>query len=125
MAALPLAWLTLVNYGPIALAAVGVALFLIGLTTSAIFARRTSDRDPQSIVIDEVASQCLVLTAAPAQWGYVVAGFLLFRLADIVKPWPANWADQSLKGAPGIMLDDLFAAAYAWAVLHGIFLILG
>ena len=50
LAALPLAWLVLVNYGPVALGAVGIALFLIGLATSAVFARRSSDRDPQSIV---------------------------------------------------------------------------
>lgn len=125
LAALPLAWVVLVNYGSVALGAVSIALFLIGLRTSEIFARRSSDRDPQSIVIDEVAGQCLVLTAAPPQWGYVVAGFLLFRLADIVKPWPASWADQSLKGAPGIMLDDMFAAAYAWVALYGLYLLLG
>ncbi len=125
LAALPLAWLVLVNYGPFGLAAVGLLLFMAGLASSAVYARRSSDRDPQSIVIDEVAGQCLVLTAAPPEWGYVAAGFVLFRLADIVKPWPANWADRSLSGAPGIMLDDLFAAAYAWAVLHGLFLLLG
>ena len=125
LAALPLAWLVLVEYGAAALAAISLALFALGLATSAVYARRSNDRDPQAIVIDEVAGQCLVLSAAPPEWGYFAAGFVLFRLADIIKPWPASWADRSLKGAPGIMLDDLIAAAYAWAALHGIYLLLG
>lgn len=125
LAALPLAWLVLDHFGQIALAAVAFGLFAVGYLTSTVFARRCNDRDPQSIVIDEVAGQCLVLTAAPAAWGYIVTGFLLFRLADIVKPWPASWADRSLEGAAGIMLDDFFAAAYAWAGLYGLFLLLG
>jgi phosphatidylglycerophosphatase A len=125
LAALPLAWLVLAAHGPVALAVLAAGLFAIGLMASAIYAGRCAERDPQSIVIDEVAGQCLVLTAAPPDWGYVLAGFLLFRLADIAKPWPASWADRSLAGAPGIMLDDLFAAAYAWLVLYAMFRLIG
>ena len=45
------------------------------------------------------------------------AGFLLFRVADILKPWPVSWADRRLKGGAGIMVDDIFAAIYAGAAL--------
>ncbi len=124
LAALPIAWFTFKFYGMAGLIAVGVAIFLIGWWASAIFARRTSDSDPGSIVIDEVAAQCLVLTAVPATPEYYLAACAMFRLTDILKPWPASWVDQSMKGGLGIMLDDIFAGAYAWALMYGIFLLL-
>ena len=80
--------------------------------------------DPGCIVIDEVAAQCLVLTAVPASPAYFVAAFVAFRIADIVKPWPASWADRSIKGGFGIMIDDILAGAYAWALLYGIVFVL-
>jgi phosphatidylglycerophosphatase A len=48
----------------------------------------------------------------------VVAGFALFRLFDIWKPWPVSWADTRLSGGLGIMLDDLLAGAIAAAILY-------
>lgn len=75
---------------------------------------RAASRDPQSIVVDEVMGQALVLAAAPPHGGGLLAAFLLFRVFDIAKIWPAR-AAESLPGAAGIMLDD--AAAAAWAVL--------
>lgn len=125
IAALPVAWFTHKHYGPLGLAALGGALFVIGCWTSSVFARRVSENDPGPIVIDEVAAQCLVLTAAPLSPAFFIAGFVLFRLTDILKPWPASWADQSIKGGVGIMLDDIFAGAYAWALLYGIVILLG
>ena len=98
---------------------------MIGCWTANVFARRVSENDPSAIVIDEVAAQCLVLTAAPLSPAYFIAGFLLFRLTDILKPWPASWADQSVKGGFGIMLDDIFAGVYAWALLYGVAILFG
>jgi phosphatidylglycerophosphatase A len=123
-AALPLAWTVLHHWGSGGLLAVGVAVFLIGLWTATIYVRRTRERDPQPVVIDEVAAQLLVLSAAPLDWPYFLLGCVLFRLADILKPWPASWADQRLHGGIGVMLDDLLAAPYAWATLYGIVLLL-
>ena len=51
-------------------------------------------------------------------WRFYAAGFLLFRAADIWKPWPVRWADRRLKGGLGVMLDDALAAAYAAAALY-------
>jgi phosphatidylglycerophosphatase A len=65
------------------------------------------------VVIDEVAAQWLVLAAAPPHLLAYAAGFVLFRIADIVKPWPASWADRAVHGGLGIMLDDILAAVYA------------
>lgn len=124
IAALPLSWYVLKQFGPLELAVVGVVIFLIGCWSSGVYARRTNDTDPGAIVIDEVAAQCLVLTAAPLSLGYFFAAFVLFRITDILKPWPASWADQNVKGGFGIMLDDIFAGIYAWALLYGLVLLL-
>ena len=124
LAALPIAWFTLKHYGMTGLIAVGVGIFIIGCWSASIFARRTSDSDPGSIVIDEVAAQCLVLTAVPATLEYYAAACAMFRLTDILKPWPASWADRAIKGGFGIMLDDIFAGIYAWALMYGIYLLL-
>ena len=56
--------------------------------------------------------------AAPPGWLWIIAGFALFRLFDIVKPWPIRQADQHIGGGFGIMFDDLLAAIYAWLALH-------
>jgi len=58
------------------------------------------------------------MLALPATWQWILAGFVLFRLFDIVKPWPVKVADAKMKGGFGIMLDDLLAALYALAVLQ-------
>jgi phosphatidylglycerophosphatase A len=48
---------------------------------------------------------------------WIFAGFILFRIFDIWKPWPVSWADRSVRGGFGVMLDDLIAGVYAGAVL--------
>jgi phosphatidylglycerophosphatase A len=58
-----------------------------------------------------------VLAVAPVAPLAYAAGFVLFRVADIVKPFPANWADREVHGGLGIMLDDIFAALYAGLAL--------
>ncbi|MDH5515849.1 MAG: phosphatidylglycerophosphatase A, partial [Gammaproteobacteria bacterium] len=55
---------------------------------------------------------------APAGWAWVAAGFVLFRIFDIVKPWPIRWLDRHVHGGFGIMVDDLLAGLFAAAVLQ-------
>ena len=69
------------------------------------------------MVIDEVAGQWLTLVVVPPDLFYYGLGFLLFRIFDIVKPWPAGALDRHVKGGLGIMLDDIAAAIYAGACL--------
>ncbi len=121
---MPMAWYVAKFHGPLELAALGGILFLIGCWSAEIYARRTNEDDPGTIVIDEVAAQCLVLTAVPATPAYFIGAFVAFRLTDILKPWPASWADRSVKGGFGIMLDDIFAGIYAWAPMYGVVLLL-
>jgi phosphatidylglycerophosphatase A len=67
---------------------------------------------------------CITVRAAPAQWWWMPAGFALFRLFDIWKPWPVRLADRRVRGGLGVMLDDMVAGAYALIVLQVIALAL-
>ena len=58
------------------------------------------------------------MIAVPTTWQWILAGFVLFRLFDIVKPWPVKVADAKMKGGFGIMFDDVLAALYAVIVLQ-------
>jgi len=113
LAALPIAWAIAGLWGAAGLAVAAAIAFLVGWWAAATIAKASAVKDPSAIVIDEVAAQWLVLLAAPpAPLPYALA-FLLFRIFDIWKPWPARWADRHVKGGLGIMLDDFFAAVYA------------
>jgi phosphatidylglycerophosphatase A len=80
--------------------------------------RALGGKDPGAIVIDEVAGMALTVSALPLTPGVLVSGFVLFRVFDVVKPYPAN-ALQRLPGGPGVMIDDLVAGLYALLVLLG------
>lgn len=73
--------------------------------------------DHQGIVWDEMAGYWLTMTALPLSWPWALAGFVLFRLFDIWKPWPIRWFDRNVGGGFGIMMDDLLAGLLAWAIL--------
>jgi phosphatidylglycerophosphatase A len=124
LAALPFAWMIVQTFGMLGLALATLLVFGLGVWASDIFVKRFGGEDPQAIVIDEVAGQWLVLVLVPADLTYYAAGFVLFRVVDIFKPWPANWADREVKGGLGVMLDDVLAAPYAMAVLYGITLMI-
>lgn len=95
-------------------------LFAVGAWCAHYTARALGQHDHGAIVIDEVLGFLIAMIAAPAGWGWIVAGFLLFRLFDIWKPWPIRWADRHVHGGIGIMLDDVIAGIYAAIVLQGV-----
>lgn len=74
--------------------------------------------DDSHIVIDEVLGMAATMLGNPTAFGWLLVGFLLFRVADVVKPWPASWFDRKMRNGAGVMLDDLAAAIYANIVLH-------
>jgi phosphatidylglycerophosphatase A len=113
----PLAW-------QIALIA---AVSIVGTWAADLAARHFNREDPGQVVIDEVAGQLVTLVATGAGLYGTVLGFFVFRVLDIVKPWPANRFER-LPGGVGIMADDLMAGVYgnivlqiAAHVLHGMF----
>ena len=90
------------------IAIVGAA-FVAGALVAESVVQRYGLGDEPAIVVDEIVGVAVALLAAPKSLPWVVAAFVLFRLADILKPWPIGWADRSVKGGFGIMLDDLLA----------------
>lgn len=96
--------------------AAGLA-YLAGVWATRVWIEGSDDKDPSSIVIDEVVGMWLALAAAPLTPLGAAAAFALFRLFDIVKPWPVSWADQKLGGAHGVMFDDVLAGLWAALVL--------
>lgn len=111
-AALPFAWLIMAWGGAGALLAASATCFAAGWWASAVYVVRTGADDPGEVVIDEVAGQWLVLALAPLDPLAYLVGFGLFRLFDVWKPWPVGWADRSIGGGLGIMLDDMIAGGY-------------
>ena len=80
-------------------------------------ARRALGDDP-AIVLDEIAGVWLTLACLPSDVLAMAAGFLLFRLFDILKPWPVSWADRRGQGGFGVMLDDIVAGVLAAIAVH-------
>lgn len=102
--------------GPWWCLALGVGFTLIGLW--AVSRLPEARQDPGWVVVDEAAGQCLALAALPAgaSFWWVLAGFLLFRAFDILKPGPVGWADR-MEGSFGVMLDDVLAGLMAAGLL--------
>jgi phosphatidylglycerophosphatase A len=100
----------------------GFAIFaaLFGIYVCGESARRLGVHDHPGIVWDEITGFAVTMLAVPATMYWVVAGFALFRLFDIWKPWPIREADHSLSGGLGIMLDDVIAGFFAAAILLGV-----
>ena len=89
----------------------------VGVWSSAASERHLGETDPGVIVIDEVAGMLITLLALQPTWGGALAGFLAFRFFDVVKPFPARWAER-LPGGWGVMADDVIAGLYAHLVLR-------
>lgn len=96
-----------------------IAGLLLGIPLTGKVARETGIKDPSGIVWDEFVGMWIVLLWLPSIWWLPVA-FLLFRVFDILKPWPISLADRELDGGLGIMLDDVIAGLMALGCLQGL-----
>jgi phosphatidylglycerophosphatase A len=76
--------------------------------------------DHGGIVWDEFVGLWITYLALPQGWGWVLIGFVLFRVFDILKPWPIGWADKRVSGGLGIMLDDVLAGIMALGFVQGL-----
>ena len=104
-------WLALPS-APIIQTAAIVLLFGVGAWTAGIAERHFKATDPAPVVIDEVMGMLVTLFMNPVGWAGAVAAFFLFRLFDVIKPYPANRLER-LPGGLGVMADDAMAAIYA------------
>jgi phosphatidylglycerophosphatase A len=105
------------GFSPIPYASLVTGVILLGIWASSRTARHIGQKDPRRVVIDEVAGQLVALAAAPAGWAWVAAGFVFFRLFDILKPFPIRRL-ENLPGGWGIMADDVLAGLYAALLLQ-------
>ncbi|TAM46740.1 MAG: phosphatidylglycerophosphatase A [Gammaproteobacteria bacterium] len=96
-----------------------VLLFALGVWLAEVTGRDLGAHDHQTIVWDEVVGFLITMFLAPPGWAWIVAGFVLFRLFDIWKPYPIRLIDRRLANGLGCMLDDVLAGVYALAVLQG------
>jgi phosphatidylglycerophosphatase A len=104
-----LAWLG----GPWLVVLVALAVFGLGIWASDRYMAAYGVHDPAAVVVDEIVGQWLTLALLPLTPSAYLVGFVLFRIADMVKPWPAVWVDRKMAGGIGVMLDDVVAAIYA------------
>jgi len=110
------------NPSPEVLIAAAGLIFFIGIKPAAITEEHLGTKDPQPVVIDEVAGQIIALLFLPALFtvesiGLYIAGFFIFRFFDILKPFPVRQADR-MGGGFGIMLDDVLAGLYSLGTLQ-------
>jgi phosphatidylglycerophosphatase A len=103
-----------------AAAAGGVAVVLLAVWLAGRAETLLGEHDPGIITVDEVAGFLVTMAGVPAEPRYLAAGFVLFRLFDIVKPFPADRIDRELPGGWGTVLDDCVAGLYAWLALRGL-----
>jgi len=97
--------------------AAAAAAALVGIPAATLVARASASKDPQFVVIDEVAGQLVTLIGVPLAWKTFLAGFILFRVFDIWKPFPIRRLERLPEGT-GIVVDDVGAGLYALAAMH-------
>lgn len=98
--------------------ALAVLFCVLGAFAADAVAEKTGIEDHGGVVIDEVVAVWLVCAFVPAGWPWWVAAFAAFRVFDILKFWPVSWLDRHMKNGWGVMIDDLFAALYAWLTIR-------
>ena len=112
LVAIPIYWF-FINFGyaiyiPVLLLFTVLGFYLCGHT-----ARALGVHDHGGIVWDEIVGYMITMLFVPVSWGWIILGFVFFRLFDIWKPWPIRILDQRVHGGVGIMVDDILAGIYA------------
>lgn len=98
-----------------------IVVCILGIVASEAYVQKTGRQDPSEVVIDEVAGQLIALVGLPATGTWILAGFFVFRILDIFKPFPISYFDRKVKGGVGIMSDDIVAGMIANLVLQIIY----
>jgi phosphatidylglycerophosphatase A len=119
LAAVPFAFL-LKLLGAAALWLVLLALFLFGAWLCGRVSARLGVDDYGGIVWDEMVGYWLAVALVPLHWGWLLAGLVLFRFFDIVKPWPVRAIDRKVGGGTGVVMDDVAAGVYAAVVVYAL-----
>ena len=99
-----------------------LGVFFIGVAAASVHARELGRADPRPVVIDEACGQWIACFLVPPSWGPVLAAFVLFRIFDILKPFPIRRLER-LPGGWGIMADDVLAGIFAALLLQAYLLL--
>jgi len=118
VAAIPVYLLMAIYLKPAVYLLATVGLIVLGFWICDQTNKALGSHDHGAIVWDEITGFLLTMFMAPVAWWSILAGFVLFRLFDIVKPFPISWFDRHLKGGFGVMVDDVLAGIYAWFCLQ-------
>ena len=117
IAAIPI-YLLMANLPLLYYSLILIIMIIFGFWVCGITAKDLGIQDPPSVVWDEFVGFLLTMIAVPIHWLWIVLGFVLFRVFDILKPWPIVWIDKNLKNGFGIVTDDLLAGLYAAIALQ-------
>jgi|TARA_B110000438_G_scaffold116868_1_gene114279 phosphatidylglycerophosphatase A len=117
-------YLLLPQISPLIYVSLLLISFVFGVWICGKTAQDIGIKDPSGIVWDEFVGYWITMFMAPSGWIWVIIGFVLFRLLDIVKPWPIKWADKQIGGGMGIMLDDVLAGIMAALSIQAIVILL-
>jgi phosphatidylglycerophosphatase A len=120
LAAVPIFIWLLQDLSTMAYLAVLVVTSLVGIYLCGKTSKDLGVHDHSGIVWDEFVGFWITMFLAPAGWFYIVLGFVLFRLFDILKPWPISWVDKHVHGGFGIMFDDILAGLMSFVVLQAL-----
>jgi phosphatidylglycerophosphatase A len=117
LAALPLC--LLISMMPVGSALIVVfALIMFGTWIAHAAEKIEAQKDPKQVVVDEICGMTIALFALPFTPFFIIGGFALFRVFDILKPFPIRWVDKEVPGGLGIMLDDIIAGIFANGLLR-------
>jgi phosphatidylglycerophosphatase A len=116
LAAIPV-YLIIFQTGLITYSLLTTLAAVVGIWICGIAAEKLDEHDFGGIVWDEIVGYLITMWLVPFSWQALVLGFILFRVFDILKPWPIKWVDQKVHGGLGIMLDDVLAAIFAGLLL--------
>ncbi len=97
-----------------------IAAFALGVWVCDAVSRDLGVHDHGGIVFDEFIGFWITMFMVPVSWPWILAGFAVFRLFDIWKPWPIRWCDRNIGGGFGIMFDDVVAGVFACLSLHAL-----
>jgi len=120
VAAIPLV-LLLSWAGPLIYMAFVILLLPLAVISAQIYEDDQGGHDHKEIVIDEVLGFTIAMTWLPMTWKAMLAGFLLFRVLDILKPFPIGYLDRKIPGGFGVVLDDVVAGVIASLILQYIY----
>ena len=99
-------------------AIITLSITLLGIWICSYSSNKLGVHDHPAIVIDEVAGFLITMFAVPTGWQWILAGFVLFRFFDALKPWPISWLDKNINGGFGIMIDDVAAGLVSMSLLQ-------